>query len=119
MQSEADGKDLNKTYAVESQRLVLIKEQLTECDLERLHEIGAIQNVGYLLGIKSESGSLRVATISDNFSVEIWGSIFSDLSKVLDRPLYEIFPKEFALTIYNIIRRFEGAKLSASMTCDA
>jgi light-regulated signal transduction histidine kinase (bacteriophytochrome)/CheY-like chemotaxis protein len=81
---------------------------LTECDKERLHEIGAIQDEGYLMAVKvDESRVVRIVSISENLLNVAWSDEISDAAQILDKEISSFFGRNVATIIGNLVLRFE------------
>jgi hypothetical protein len=71
-----------------------VKSELTEFDKERLHEIGAIQDIGFVVAVTSNAkagAGLNIMAVSENLSAVPWvlnenvsSLIGKDLNALLD-----------------------------------
>ena len=67
----------------------LVTVQLTACDAERLHEIGAIQDTGFLVAVRPDLTSdtatgLTIVALSENLSDAPWVQE-TDMNRLVNR----------------------------------
>ena len=79
----------------------------------RLFEIGAIQDIGYILSVHylKESNKYQVTNISDNITQVSWVTE-KDINKLLNRSINEIFHEHIATTVITLIERYKNIQLS-------
>ena len=74
---------------------------LTNCDREPIHLLGAIQPIGFLLALSPDLTIKRVSANAGEF-------LNCDSLALLDRPLTELFGDEFIHTLRNRLALLEG-----------
>ncbi|KAG5186174.1 hypothetical protein JKP88DRAFT_276511 [Tribonema minus] len=106
-----------------------LESALSTCDRERLHEIGAIQRIGWLVGVELKEGGsgLGIVALSENLADVPWilptqdlrGLVGKDLQELLDKnavvtvqqvmlkDLQELLDKNAVVTVQQLIKRFQ------------
>jgi hypothetical protein len=79
-----------------------VKSELAVCDKERLHEIGTIQDIGYVVAVRSNAkagAGLTIVALSENLSAAPW---------VFEENVSSLIGKDFTSLLDN----------SAALVCD-
>ena len=75
---------------------------LTSCDLEPIHHIGAIQSVGFLVAISSD-------WLISRLSANATGFLGSSIQAMLGAPLHNVFTREAVHAIRNRVTALRGS----------
>jgi light-regulated signal transduction histidine kinase (bacteriophytochrome) len=79
---------------------------------EIIHEIGAIQDQGYVLALVVDSVQIRISSMSENLTKVTWMKE-SDPSKIISKDIFEIFDNDIAISITNQIHKFQSMALDS------
>jgi len=87
--------------------LRLMNEGLDIYNNEQIHQIGAIQNVGFVVAVKSTQSNLKMVALSNNLANAPWTS-HTAVEEFLDKNIDEVFDAETADMVKELIIRFQS-----------
>jgi hypothetical protein len=95
-----------------------VKSELTVCDKERLHEIGTIQDIGYVVAVRSNAkagAGLTIVALSENLSAAPW--VFEEnVSSLIGKDLTSLLDNSAALVCDQVsMGLFKNQKISTCM----